>query len=311
MAGPTAKITSVSNPIFKPPPPITGPKDWSELLKGPDRDAYLALTQEFKRFGLESLAGKIYEYVKEGYGADVIALLLQDTKEYKERFSGNEARKKAGLAVLNPGEYLAAEASYRQILDNAGMPKGFYDTPSDFAAWIGGDVSPTEIKTRVDLAMDAVNRTDPNYRGALFQMYGVGESELAAYFLDRKTAEPLIKKQAAAASIGAAALRRGFAANVLDLESYASLGVTAQEAESAYSRISDSFESMMGLASRYGTTWTQREAEQEVFTPGAASSVGSENAFEKSKRLKSQERAAFAGGRAASSQGLNAGYRRT
>ncbi|MGA4942144.1 hypothetical protein [Streptomyces cinereoruber] len=285
--------------------------DWADSLSGSDRDAYVALTREFKRFGLESLAGKIYEYVKQGYGADVIALLLQDTKEYKERFAGNELRRKMGLAVLNPGEYLAAEASYRQILENAGMPKGFYDTPSDFNAWIGGDVSPTEIKTRVDLAMDAVNRTDPNYRGALYQMYGVAEGELAAYFLDRKRAEPIIKKQAAAASIGAAALRRGFAASVLDMESYASLGVTGQEAEAAYARISDSFESMMGLANRYGTGWTQREAEQEAFMPGAAKTIGSENAFEKGKRLRSQERAAFAGGRAATSQGLNAGYRRT
>ncbi|MFC8490721.1 hypothetical protein ACFUJU_07925 [Streptomyces sp. NPDC057235] len=311
MAGPTAKITPVGDPIFKPPPPITGPMDWSELLKGPERDAYLALSRQFEKFGLGSLAGKIYEYVKQGYGADVISLLLQDTKEYKERFAGNELRKKAGLAVLNPGEYLAAEASYRQILENSGMPKGFYDSPADFVGWIGGDVSPTEIKTRVDLAMDAVNRTDPTYRGALHQMYGVSEGELAAYFLDRKRAEPIIKKQAAAASIGAAALRRGFAANVLDMESYAGLGISAQEAENAYARISDSFEGMMGLANRYGTGWTQREAEQEVFTPGAAKTIGSENAFEKAKRLKSQERAQFAGGRAATSQGLNAGYRRT
>ena len=290
-------------------PKLSG--NWADRLKGPERDAFVALSQEFARFGLQSLAGKIFEYVKQGYGADVIALLLQDTKEYKERFAGNEIRRKAGLAVLNPGEYLAAESSYRQILENAGMPKGFYDKPSDFNTWIGGDVSPTEIKTRVDLAMNEVNKTDPFTRAALFEVYGVGEGDLVAYFLDRKTAEPILKKQAAASAIGAAALRRGFKLDRLDLESYAELGVSAQEAESAYSRISDSFESMMGLAGRYGTSWTQREAESEVFTPGAAKAVGAENAFEKARRLKSQERAQFAGGRASSSQGLNAGYRRT
>lgn len=141
------------------------------------------------------------------------------------------------------------------------------------------------------------------------QMYGVGETELAAYFLDRKKAEPILKKQAAASAIGAAALRRGFNTSLLDMEGYASLGISGQEAEAAYGQIASGFESMLGIAGRYGSTWTQREAEQEVFTPGSAGSVGAESAAEKGKRLKSQERAAFAGGRGSSSQGLAAGYR--
>src|SRR5205085_5571275 len=69
-----------------------GGANWADYLKGPERDAFLALSNEFKRFGLESLAGKIFEYVKQGFGADVIALLLQDTPEYKQRFAGNELR---------------------------------------------------------------------------------------------------------------------------------------------------------------------------------------------------------------------------
>lgn len=284
---------------------------YDKLLSGDNRDAYMALQALFTRYGLGSLAGKIYDYVKQGYGADTIGILLQDAQEYKERFAANEARVKAGLPVLTPAEYLAAESAYRQILDSAGMPKGFYDNPADFRQWIAADVSPSEIKSRVDLAVDAVRRIDPNYRGALFQMYGVAEGDLTAYFLDRKRAEPILKKQSAAASIGAAALRRGFAANVIDLESYADLGIGSADAEAAYSRIADSFESMLGLARRYGTTWTQREAEQEVFVPGAARSVGAESAFEKGKRLRSQERAMFAGGRGSTSQGLSAGYRQT
>ncbi|MGW2513655.1 hypothetical protein ACWC0A_30525 [Streptomyces scopuliridis] len=284
---------------------------YDKLLSGGNRDAFLALQSMFTQMGLGSLAPKIFEFAKQGYGADTIGLLLQDTKEYKERFKANETRQKTGLPVLSPAEYLAAESAYRQILDSAGMPKGFYDNPADFQKWIGGDVSPTEIKSRVDMATEAVNKVDPNYRGALFQMYGINSSELAAYFLDRKIAEPILKKQAAASAIGAAALRRGFGLNALDLESYASLGITGQEAEAAYGQIASGFESMLGIAGRYGSTWSQKEAEQEVFTPGAAKSVGAESAFEKGKRLKSQERAAFAGGRGSSSQGLAAGFRQT
>lgn len=284
---------------------------YDKLLTGANRDAYSALKSLFNQYGLGSLAGKIYGFIKEGHGADTIALELQDTAEYKARFAGNEQRAKAGLAVLNPADYLATEASYRQILSSAGLPKGFYDNPADFTRWIAGDVSPTEIKDRVDLAVAATGQANPQYKQALFQMYGINESDLTAYFLDRKTAEPILKKQAAAGAIGAAALRRGFTANRLDLEGYATIGITADQAEQAYSQIADGFESMLGIAGRYGTSWNQQQAEQEVFTPGAASSVGAESAAEKGKRLRSQERAAFAGQQGSSSQGLNAGFSQT
>jgi hypothetical protein len=283
---------------------------YDQLLKGENRDAFLALKTLFNQYGLGSLAGKIYDFVKQGYGADTIGLLLQDTSEYKTRFSGNEARRKAGLPVLNPADYLATESAYRQVLSSSGLPKGFYDNPADFTRWISDDVSPTEIKSRVDLAVSATSQANPQYKEALFQMYGINEADLTAYFLDRKRAEPILKKQAAAGAIGAAALRRGFAATALDLEGYATLGITADQAEQAYSQISSGFETMLGLAGRYGATWSQKQAEQEVFTPGATNG-GQEAASETGKRLRSQERALFAGGKGSSIQGLNAGFSQT
>ena len=228
---------------------------FDKLLKGENRDAYLALKSLFGQYGLGSLAGKIYDYVKQGYGADTIGLLLQDTSEYKKRFAANEARTKAGLPVLAPAEYLSAESAYRQILSSAGLPKGFYDNPADFTKWISDDVSPTEIKSRVDMAVSATSQANPEYKNALFKMYGINEADLTAYFLDRKRAEPILKKQAAAGAIGAAAIRRGFAANVLDLEGYATLGITADQAEQAYGQIAEGFESMLGIAGRYGSGW--------------------------------------------------------
>lgn len=299
------KQTGLQNTVYE----VGGQYD--KLLKGENRDAFLALKSLFGQYGLGSLAGKIYDFVKQGYGADTIGLLLQDTVEYKQRFAANDARAKAGLAVLNPAEYLELERTYKQVLSSSGLPVGFYDNPADFQRWIANDVSPTEIKSRVDLAVAATGQANPQYKQALWEMYGINESDLTAYFLDRKRAEPILKKQAAAGAIGAAALRRGFGANVLDMEGYATLGITAEQAEQAYAQISEGFESMLGIAGRYRTTWSQREAEQELFTPGAASSYGSESAFEKGKRLKSQERAAFAGGRGATVQGLNAGYSAT
>jgi hypothetical protein len=297
-------VTTAQNKVYE----ASGQYD--KLLSGTNRDAYMALKSLFNGYGLGSLAGKIYDYVKQGYGADTISLLLQDTKEYKTRFAGNEARAKAGLPVLSPADYLATEQAYRQVLSSAGLPAGFYDNPADFQKWISADVSPTEIKDRVDLATAAVAQSNPAYRQALFQMYGIQEADLTAYFLDRKTAEPILKKQAAASAIGAAAIRRGFAANTLDLEGYATLGITADQAEQAYSQIADSFDTMLGLAGRFGSTWNQRMAEQEVFTPGATTG-SQEAASETGKRLRSQERALFAGQQGSSSVGLNPGYSQT
>ncbi|MEU3522330.1 hypothetical protein AB0E62_00380 [Streptomyces sp. NPDC038707] len=301
----TAGIKTAQRTVYE----TTGQYD--KLLSGSNRDAFLALKSLFNGYGLGSLAGRIYDYVKQGYGADTISLLLQDTKEYKTRFAGNEARIKAGLPVLSPADYLATESAYRQVLSSAGLPKGFYDNPADFTRWISADVSPTEIKDRVDLATQAVAQSNPAYRQALFKMYGIQESDLTAYFLDRKVAEPILKKQAAAAAIGAAAIRRGFAANKLDLEGYATMGVTADQAEQVYGQIADSMDTMLNIAGRFGSVWNQRLAEQEAFTPGAVSAPGQESASALGKRLRSQERAMFSGGQGSSVAGLNPGYSQT
>jgi len=71
------------------------------------------------------------------------------------------------------------------------MPKGFYDSHSDFADWIGTDVSPTEIKERVDMAVSATSQADDQYKEALHQL-GFNQGDMAAAFLDQKRALPLL-----------------------------------------------------------------------------------------------------------------------
>src|SRR5680860_1170034 len=122
-------------------------------------------------YGLESLAPKILEFVRAGYSGDTVAILLVETSEYKQRFKANEVRRKAGLPVLSPAEYLGVESSYREIMSSAGLPVGFYDEPDDFANWIGSDVSPTEIKGRVDIAAEAINSVDPAERAKFNEFY--------------------------------------------------------------------------------------------------------------------------------------------
>lgn len=269
---------------------------FEQNLTGANRDAYLALNNLFTSYGLGSLAPKIFDYIKNGYSADTISILLQETSEYKQRFAGNEARRKAGLPVLSPSEYLSVESSYRQIMQTAGLPSGFYDTPSDFTQWIGRDVSPSEIQSRVDMATQATVLANPDYRKALNQM-GVDDSQLTAYFLDQTRALPILQKSAATAAVGAGALAQGLRFDKAYAETLATQGVTGEQARQGYSQIAGELPEMQKLGEIYGQEYTQRTAEEAVFE-------GKGPAVEKRRKLASQERAQFSGTAGAARGGL-------
>lgn len=286
------------------PAPAPPPKSFEDQLHGADRDAFLALNTLFKSYGLDTLAPKIFEYIKSGYSGDTIAILLQDTKEYKDRFAGNEARKKAGLPVLNPAEYLATESAYRQVMAAAGLPKGFYDQPSDFTKWIGTDVSPTEIKGRVDLAVASTSQANDYVKQQLAAFYGVDEAGIAAYFLDQNKALPLLEKQQKAAAFGAEAARRGLLSDRSRMEDYVTSGLSQSAASQGFQQVAEELPNLQALAARFGTTFNQFDEEQAVFGTSAASAT-------KRRGLASQERALFAGSQGSTSGGLSQGYRAT
>lgn len=300
------KPPSATHPTPGPVTPPSNPNnpDFASRLTGADRDAFVALNTLFTSYGLGSLAPKIFSYIQNGYSADTISLLLQDTAEYKTRFAGNELRKKAGLAVLNPGDYLATEASYRQILASAGLPASFYDQTSDFTNWIGGDVSPTEIKGRVDLATAATTAADPYLKQQMAAFYGVDDSHLTAYFLDQSKALPLLQKQEAAAQFGAEAARRGLLTDKDRMMDYVNQGFSQSQASQGFQQVAEELPNLQALAARFGTTFGQVEEEQSVFGTTAS-------AVDKKKGLASQERALFGGSSGGAAAGLSAGYKAT
>ncbi len=296
MARNIAAAKNLNRTISASPRP-TGSVAFQSNLTGPTRDAYAALNAKFAQYGLSSLSGKIFGYLKEGYSADTIFLLLQETPEYKKRFAANEERKKQGLPVLPPDEYLSIESSYRQILQTAGLPKGFYDQPNDFTNWIARGVSPSEIQSRVDLATQATVLSSPHYRNALKQM-GISDKELTAYFLDQNRALPILQKAAATAAVGAAALQQGLKFDQKYAELLATEGVTSEEALKGYSQIGQELPTLSMLGEIYGEKYGQREAEREVFE-------GNPGPSQTRRRLASQERASFQGGTGAARGGLS------
>lgn len=265
-------------------------------LTGDKRSASAALQEVFDRYGLGTLAPKINEMIQNGYNADLVNILLQDTPEYKERFKANDARIKAGLPALNPEQYLATEESYRQVMSAAGLPLGFYDTPSDFTKWIADDVSSTEIQQRVQVASKLVNSVDANTKAAFSKWYSHGD--MVAYALDRDRAEPLLEKQLAAAQAAGAATGQGVNINQSTAEKLADNGITADQARAGFGMVAQGNARAGTLDAIYGDTLNQDDLINEALLDNGQAAL-------KRGRLASKERAAFSGTSGSSAASLS------
>lgn len=190
------------------------------------------------------------------------------------------------MPVLSPGEYLSAEESYRNIMQVAGLPAGFYDQPSDYAGFIGRDVSPLELQRRVDAAVTAANTVDEGWVKQFQQYYGVGRNELAAYFLDAERGMDAINKAMRGTTIAADAAARGVNLDLNTAERYgAAAGDNFQQQARQFAEYADrgSF-----FAQIYGQNYNAESAASQVFS-------GSQEASDTLKRLAKKEVEEFAG----------------
>lgn len=274
-------------------PAPTTPPDNSLLgqlegMPGQERDAYAALKTLFDSYNLGSLAPTILRYLQDGFGADTITVLLQQTPEYKARFAGNAARTAQGLQVLTPAEYLSTEASYKQLLRASGMDSSF-NTPAKFAEWIGNDVSPNELQERVNLASQATAQAPPALT-QYFASLGIHAGDLAGYFLNDQKPLPQLQLKLQQAQIGAAGIQNNLNISAADSQRYAQQGVTYQQAQSAYQRIADILPTAQGLSQIYKrqAPVNQQTLESEFLGQSGQAQLSRE-------RLGQQETAAFSG----------------
>ena len=253
------------------------------------QNAITVLTDRFKRYGLASLVPKIRELAIAGAGESTITLQLQETEEYQQRFSANKDRIKKNLTVLNPGEYLALEDKYRQIIRAYGLKD--FDNDNYVNQFISNDVSPEELSNRVVTAVQRVKNADPAITATLRDFYGIGQNDLVAYVLDPNQTFQKIERQVAAAEIGTAARKQGLEAGVNVAEQLAAQGISQAEAQRGYSTIADILPEATKLSNIYGNTldkYGQSEAEQDIFNTLAS-------AQRKRKSLISREAAEFTG----------------
>lgn len=225
---------------------------------------------------------------------------IQNTTAFKTRFPGYAQRLANGYNAINIRQYLELENQYRSIMENSGLPAGFYDDPADMGQWIAKNVSPAEIEGRVRMATDMAKSIDPTMRNLMAQFYGLGTGDVAAYFLDPGRALPAIEHQYRTANVASWAARSGYA--VTDIGRYEQLvadGVTAEQAAQGYGTVRELDQAVGRVASVYGETYGQADAEQDVFF----------NKSEKRRRIMAQEAATFGGSsRGATGSAQRSGY---
>ena len=174
------------------------------------------------------------------YAKEAVFRSVRNTPEYKTRFKGLELRAAAGLPPISEQQYIEIEDDFRQVLRTNGMHKGFYDSQEDFAKFIGSDVRGDELNTRIQSGFRAVTETEPGTRDELKRLYGIGDSDIAAYFLDpARFSQSEAVKRAEAARRASTAREQGFTIGAGQAEELVQRGVTQTQAQQGFGALAE------------------------------------------------------------------------
>lgn len=273
------------------PPTPTVQADPNGPQQGDNAVSGRAIVQDtLRRYGLDpNLGTKLLDDYNTG-GGEYMMLQLRQTDQYQKRFSGLEARRKAGYAPIDEEQYLAWEGQAKSLFDHYGLPKDFYDQPEELAQFISGDVSVPELKDRIENGYMAALSADPSVKQALQQQYGIDDAHLVSFFLDPTKGEELIKKRWTAAQIGGSALETNFGAlSQSEAERLAGQGMTGEQARQGFGVLEQQRQLFGALPGESEEGSVSREEQL-----GAIS--GDVSAQEKIKRRGQQRQAGFQGG---------------
>lgn len=258
------------------------------------------LRRVLQSWGIGGLFGEAKKLLLEGHDATTVTILLEQTDEYKKRFAANDDRRKRGLPVLAPAEYVELERQYKQVLRSYGLPKGFYDNQKDLQKFIINDMSPAELQERAQIAQENWLNGDKETRQVWKQYYGLSDGDAIAAILDPGISNPALKNRINTAQIGAAAKQHGLKLEKDRAARFNALGVAAEDAYNAYADISTNLDQQKAIAQRNNVQWSQADAED-------AQILGLASARRKQQRAYGREEAGFRGSGAAQQQSLSGG----
>lgn len=198
-----------------------------------------------RQFGLDSLITNLDVALQDDptifkgqFGEERMFRAINTTELYKNRFKGLELRKANGYPPISETDYLTIEKEYQQKLRVNGMPKGFYDKQEDFAMFIGNDVRADELDTRIQQGYKAVYETEPGTKDELKRLYGLEDSDIAAFLIDPtrfKQSEAV--KKADAARRANAAREQGLQISAAQAEELVARGVSQSTAQQGFQQL--------------------------------------------------------------------------
>ena len=277
-----------------------------------DQSAREAAMQMFENLGLgDEFLNSMMASIDAVYANSVaptdseVLNAIYNSDAYKKRFKANEVIKQRiasgkglpGDKLLSPAEYIGLEKTYREYMQSAGLPTGFYDTPEDFTNFISNSIAPTEVKARVDIAADALQKADANTVNALKQYYGLSQGDLVAYLLDPQKATTLfdtrntitnLEKAYTSAQVGGAATRQGFTAGSQALSEEIVQQGRQDQAEAAFRAAALQEKDYARLGGLQGVKTGGEELVRESLALEGGTAVA-----KKKKTLESRERAQF------------------
>lgn len=217
------------------------------------QDAVAYLEELLRSYGLEELAPWAYEQVTSGNSPTMIRQLMWEQPAFKKRFKVIFDRRAKGLSAISVNEVIDYERKGRQLLQAAGLPAGFYDTPDDFYNFLLNDISLSELNDRVNIAKEYTYNIDATTRSEIQRLYGLTDGDFTAHALDPTRAIPILQNRFTAARTAAASARSGYGQLTrAEAENLTSMGVDPNQAGQGFAALVSSrqlFNALPGMES--------------------------------------------------------------
>lgn len=278
-----------------------------------------AIEAVIRSYGLSDLWQGVDKYLRQGYTnpSDILQMVSIDP-DYEQAFfkrfpaiklirEENARRMSRGEPIIpeiSAAEYVADEYAYSQATRD--LP-GKWTSRENIAAWIAGDVSPAEVKARVDLAKQYIDyNINPDIKAELRDIYGLTDEDMLDYVISdprrREVLEGEFEQRMKQATVGGAARSRGLGISDSLRDEIAS----SSDSVYTFGQAAAGFESVAAQADDYarlsaisGINTSRDDLIREEFNLAGGSST-----TKLKKRLASQERARFSGSSAVGANSL-------
>lgn len=226
--------------------------------EGLARDIIMGALRDLFGSGVEDsvliaeLGSFIDSQITENKSEDEIWINIRQTSAWRQRFAGNEALRLAGLPELDAASYLAAERQYAASLNTSGL--GNLARRDNFAALIGGNVSPVELEDRITGVYDRIRYADEALSAELQTLKSSGyitDADLAESLLLGNEGTNVLKRKIAMAEITSEARRAGVTTTI-GADQLLAQGVSREQARAGYQRIKEMVPGYTAAAQRQG-----------------------------------------------------------